>query len=165
MGTQDDQPVDSSPAALAGGDPALLLAIVRLISRWTSQEFQQQVIGACGIPLDSTASRAIYLLGIAGGSVTPSRIAADMHLSRPSTSKLLTRLSDARLLQRSPGPGDRRSVTIDLTELGQATFDQLFAAGLTMISGSTQSWSAAERRALAALLPRFVDGLLADDPL
>lgn len=96
--------------------------------------------------------------------MTPSQIAADMHLSRPSTSKLLTRLSDAGLLQRSPGAKDRRSVTIDLTALGAATFDQLFATGLAMISASTQSWSAAERRSLAALLPRFVDGLLADDP-
>jgi DNA-binding MarR family transcriptional regulator len=105
--------------------------------------------------------RALYGLGIVGGSARPSDIADELHLSRPSTSKLLVRLVAAGLVERTPDESDRRAARIALTAEGRRTYEQLFAAGVAMLGDATAGWDEAEVRTLAALLTRFTDGLLA----
>lgn len=139
---------------------ATLRALTRLMSQWSSLDFQRRITAECGVSLDPAAVRALYGLGIAGGSARPSDIADDLHLSRPSTSKLLARLAEAGLVERTPDPGDRRAARIALTDDGRRTYEQLFTAGVALLGGATAGWDEAEVRTLAALLTRFTDGLL-----
>lgn len=167
--TAEDSPISAPSGAHATEIPArdaaeLLGALTTLVSRWTSHEFQREVAVASTINLDPTAIRALHLLGRAGGTATPSQIATELHLSRPSTSKLLARLSAAELLDRAPQAGDRRSALITLTPRGRAAYQGLHDAGLAMIATATRGWAAADRAALVRLLPRFLTSLTTPPP-
>lgn len=160
-----DEPTASHSSTTAPAPPGsgvsgeILIALTRLVSHWTSQDFQRSVIASRHLDLDPTAVRALYTVGGQGGTATPSAVAEAVHLSRPSTSKLLARLTAAGLIERSASAQDRRSVSVSLTELGQTTFDDLFGAGITMIDRATHDWDPADREALQRLLPRFLSNL------
>lgn len=138
----------------------MLQALTGLMSQWSSLDFQRRITADCGVSLDPVGVRALYVLGIAGGSARPSDIADDLHLTRPSTSKLITRLTGAGLLERTPDSADGRAARIALTAEGRRTYEQLVAAGVALLAGATDGWEQADVRALATLLTRFTDGLL-----
>ena len=145
---------------VADGRTEMLLSLTRLTAHWTSLEYQRRVSQACGVALDAAAVRAVYVLGIRGGSARPSVLAEELNLSRPSTSKLLARLGDAGLVERTRDADDGRSSRIALGERGRTAFSLLFDAGVEMIAEATADWDPADARALSELLPRFVAGLL-----
>ncbi|WP_427870844.1 MarR family winged helix-turn-helix transcriptional regulator [Leucobacter luti] len=145
---------------VTAGHTEMLLSLTRLTAHWTSLDYQRRVSDACGVTLDTAAVRAVYVLGIRGGSARPSVLAEELNLSRPSTSKLLARLSDAGLVERTRDEDDGRSTRIALGERGRAAFERLFDAGVVMIAQATADWDPADARALSELLPRFVAGLL-----
>ncbi|WP_125099051.1 MarR family winged helix-turn-helix transcriptional regulator [Leucobacter chromiireducens] len=164
LGTASIPLEHATPIPSTGDTGAVLLALTRLISHWSSPEMQRGVTAAAGISLDPVAVRALYLLGIAAGDTTPSALASDLRLSRPSTSKLITRMEAQGLLARSATPRDRRSVRISLSAQGQEIFAELFRAGVAMITAATLEWDPRDRQALTALLPRFAAGLLTTPP-
>lgn len=141
---------------------AVLLALTRLMSRWSSLDLQRKITAESNVTLDPTAVQALYLLGIHGGAATPSVISDEMHLSRPSTSKMISRLTQADLVTRTPHPTDRRSAVISFTPSGQSTFDALFAAGISMLTSASRDWDDNELHELTRLLTRFVDDFVVD---
>ena len=141
---------------------SILLSLTRLTARWNSLEYQRRVTEESGVTLDPAAVRAVYLLGLNGGSARPSALATDLELSRPSTSKLLARLETAGLVERSPADGDGRATTVSLRAAGHEAFERLFAAGIGMVGEATADWEPTDSARLAELLPRFVEGLLAN---
>lgn len=143
---------------------ALLSELTRLMSRWSSLELQRRITAECGVSLDPGAVRAVYLLGIEGGGARPSVLADELHLTRPSTSKLIARLAEAGLAERRRDPADRRAATVELTETGRDVYRRLFSAGVDMLDSATADWDPADVRALGTLLHRFVGGLLRPDP-
>lgn len=120
---------------------------------------------ACGVSLDPAAMRAVYTLGLHGGSSRPSEMADSLQLTRPSTSKLIARLGDAGLVRSAPDPSDGRSSIVALTASGQEVFDRLSTAGEQMILHSLSAWPATDTAQLAALVGRFVDGLVSEQAL
>ncbi|WP_018332235.1 MarR family winged helix-turn-helix transcriptional regulator [Actinomycetospora chiangmaiensis] len=60
------------------------------------------------------------------GAQTPSLIAARVGLTAASTTALLDRLTGARLVLRLPNPTDRRSVLVELTDLGRAAIEEMY---------------------------------------
>jgi DNA-binding MarR family transcriptional regulator len=60
------------------------------------------------------------------GPQTPSLIAARVGLTAASTTALLDRLANAQLVRRTPNPHDRRSVLVQLTELGRAGIEEMY---------------------------------------
>lgn len=54
--------------------------------------------------------------GLLGEHATPGRLSAAMQLSAPATSAMLDRLERAGHVTRTPHPGDRRSVVVEVTE-------------------------------------------------
>lgn len=152
--------------AHAGSDPrtTMLLSLTRLTAHWNSLEYQRSVTRESGVELDSTAVRAVYLLGISGGSIRPSELASELNLSRPSTSKLLARLEAAGLVERVRDEGDGRATAVTLRPGGEEAFTHLFAAGIEKITAATSGWDARDTERLADLLPRFITGLIAGAP-
>ncbi|MBN9612443.1 MAG: winged helix-turn-helix transcriptional regulator [Actinobacteria bacterium] len=147
----------------------LLGALTSLMSRWSSLEFQRRITAECGVVLDPVAVRALYVLGVEGGSARPSTIADELHLSRPSTSKLLARMNDIGLIDRVRDAADGRSAVISLSATGRDTYQRLVAAGVDIVGSTTVDWDPADTRRLAELLTRFVgapgtSNAPADDP-
>lgn len=140
----------------------LLSSLTGLMSRWSSLELQRRITAECGITLDPVAVSALYTLGLIGGTSRPSSLADALHLSRPSTSKLIARMSEAGLLTRGANADDRRVVTVTLTPLGQQSFRVLFDAGVSMVTSATRTWSADEVSTLTRLMQRFLSDIDAD---
>ena len=166
MGDADGIPpgVESGTRDDGHDTAATLIALTRLVSLWSTIDYQQSIAAASHVRLDPSAVRALYVLGREGGTATPSQVAAELRLSRPSTSKILGRLSDAGLMQRAPSTRDRRSVSVSLTPLGESRFAELFGAGISMIDTATAAWDPADRRALNQLLPRLITSLISTPP-
>lgn len=59
--------------------------------------------------------------------MTPGRLATALNLSSPATSALLERLESAGHVVRQPTPGDRRSVTLEVTPSARSVGRGLFA--------------------------------------
>ena len=53
------------------------------------------------------------------GPLTPSELAAQERVQRPTATRLLARLEDAGLVERAPDPGDRRSSLISVSAAGR----------------------------------------------
>lgn len=140
----------------------LLSSMTGLISRWSSLELQRRITAECGITLDPVAVAALYTLGLSGGTSRPSVLADTLHLSRPSTSKLIARMHDADLLTRTADPGDRRAISVTLTPLGQQIFRLLIDAGVSMVADATRAWHPDEVGTLSRLMQRFLADIDAD---
>jgi DNA-binding MarR family transcriptional regulator len=67
---------------------------------------------------------------------TPTSIAARIGLTAASTTALLDRLAGARLLRRAPHPSDRRSVLVELTDLGRAAVEEMYTLFAVAIHGA-----------------------------
>ncbi len=134
---------------------AALADLVRLMSVWTSAGFQASMAGSTTLPDDSNAISAIYLLA-AGGPIRPSTLAALHHVSAPTASRLIEKLSAAGLVLRTPDPQDSRATLVALTPEGATVARELFDAGDTMMASLQADWSDAERETFAGLLSRLV---------
>src|SRR5215211_3335195 len=59
------------------------------------------------------------------GPLTPSELAARERIQRPTATRVLARLEEMGLIERTPDPHDRRSSLVAATEDGQALLDEL----------------------------------------
>lgn len=143
-------------------ETALLGALTTLMSRWSSSELLGQIAREIGVSLDATQVRAIYMLGLQGGAARPSALATELHLTRPTTSKLLSRLSADGLVAKTDDPSDGRASRIELTARGEAVFGRLLEAGHAMVLHAMTGWPTDDADALTRLLTRFVDGLIVE---
>lgn len=112
--------------------------------------------------LDDAMVRAIYVLGLRGGAARPSTLAAELRMTRPTTSKLLARLRADGLLDRRDDPTDGRATQVELTPLGTGVFTRLVDAGHDMVLRALGGWSERDVEQLTGLLSRFVDGLMVE---
>lgn len=88
-----------------------------------SDHYRQAMAAGLRIGLSESA-----VLGhlLHNGAQTPSLIAARIGLTAASTTALIDRLTGNRLVSRRPNPRDRRSVLIELTELGRAAVEEMY---------------------------------------
>lgn len=135
----------------------ILAALVRLVAQWSSSDVQLELARGVGVRLDPTAIRAVYALGLAGGSVRPGSLADHLHLSRPTTSKLIARLMNEGLVDRLPDVGDRRSAEVRLTDTGLSAFDRLVTAGDRLVTAALSGWAPADVAAFRDRLLAFVE--------
>ncbi|GAA5202344.1 MarR family winged helix-turn-helix transcriptional regulator [Microbacterium jejuense] len=142
----------------------LLASLTRLMSRWSSSTVQARIASGVGVALDPTEIRAIYTLGLHGGAARPSALADELNVTRPTMSKLITRLLADDLVTRAAHPDDGRATTVAFTARGEDAYRRLVTAGHVMVDHVLDDWTPAEVDAFGALLRRFVDGLLTESP-
>lgn len=94
------------------------------------------------------------------GPLTPSELAARERVQRPTVTRIVARLEEARLIARAGDPGDRRSSLITITPAGR----KLLAAARTrkdaFLSERLDALSAEDRATLeraAALLEGMLE--------
>lgn len=134
-----------------------IASLVRIAAVLGSPAFQRG-FGADGIPDDANAIPALYALATRGPR-RPSTLAADLHVSAATVSRLLDKLAAAGLAERLPDPDDARAAQAHLTSSGREVAGALFRAGDQLIDELLAEWSSRDRDALGALLHRFADAL------
>jgi DNA-binding MarR family transcriptional regulator len=138
----------------------VLSALTRLIAYWSSADVQDRISAPVGLGLTTSETSVLYLLGVHGGSCRPSELAAEARLSRPTASKVTTRLENAGLIVRGTDPVDGRAQQLSLSPAGRTAVDGLVGVGVDIVSAAMADWSGAEQAALAELVPRLVAELV-----
>jgi len=93
----------------------LRLAIAR-----TARRLRQQ----SGTELTATLTAALATVE-QHGPLTPSELATIEHVKRPTATRLVGRLEEQRLVQRTADPADRRSFLVGITAEGRALLRRL----------------------------------------
>ena len=91
--------------------------------------------------------------------VMAAHLAKRLNYDPGSMPRLLDRLQDKGLIQRTRLDDDRRCIRIELTESGRTLAPQLPTAAINAINKSLTGFSAEEHRTLNALLGRMIDNL------
>ena len=111
-----------------------------------------------------TAPQLLVLKVIeAEGSVIPSNVAREVHLSQATVTSILDRLEKAGLILRTRSETDRRVIHLELTSEGHAkaqSAPDLLQAGFIEKFDSLESW---ERHQLVASIQRIASMMDAED--
>lgn len=91
--------------------------------------------------------------------VTAATLAKRLSYDPGSMTRLLDRLQDKGLIQRTRLDDDRRCIRIELTEAGRTLAPQLPTAAINAINKSLTGFSAEEHQLLNSLLQRMIDNL------
>jgi MarR family transcriptional regulator, multiple antibiotic resistance protein MarR len=91
--------------------------------------------------------------------VTAANLAKRLNYDPGSMTRLLDRLQDKGLIQRTRLDDDRRCIRIELTEAGRTLAPQLPTAAINAINKSLAGFSAEEHQLLNTLLGRMIDNL------
>ena len=129
------------------------VALVRVVSEWTESDLQEQVAESVGVPLDPTGIRALYLIGLYGGALGFGALSERASMSRPTTSKVVTRLFTQGIVERFRSG---RTVEVRLTDAGEQAYARLVTAGHRMVDGALDGWAPDEIQQFQSQLTRFV---------
>jgi DNA-binding MarR family transcriptional regulator len=141
----------------------LLANLSALILLWESPALQGQILAKTGESLDQPSHQTLRHL-LAWGSMRPTHLAEALNTGASHVSKIVRRLEDDGLVQRTADPTDRRATLVSLTPSGETAALSVYALGDRMISEVLEGWSAADVRKYTALTQRFVaDALTAAD--
>ncbi len=163
----DTKRVDGAPRARRPSDfpyrSELLANLSALILLWDSPALQGQILAKTGESLDQPSHQTLRHL-LAWGSMRPTSLAEVLNTGASHVSKIVRRLEDDGLVQRTVDPTDRRATLVSLTTSGEAAALSVYALGDRMISEVLEGWSARDVRTYTALTQRFVaDALAAAD--
>jgi DNA-binding MarR family transcriptional regulator len=141
----------------------LLANLSALILLWDSPALQGEILAKTGETLDQPSHQTLRHL-LAWGSMRPTALAEALNTGASHVSKILRRLEDDGLVQRTVDPTDRRATLVSLTPTGEAAALSVYALGDRMIAEVLEGWSVADVRRYTALTQRFVaDALAAAD--
>ena len=138
----------------------LLANLSALILLWESPALQGQILAKTGESLDQPSHQTLRHL-LASGSMRPTALAEVLNTGASYVSKIVRRLEDDGLVQRTTDPVDRRATLVSLTSAGETAALSVYALGDRMISEVLQGWSASDVRKYTALTQRFVTDALA----
>ncbi|MGO1543855.1 MAG: MarR family winged helix-turn-helix transcriptional regulator [Gulosibacter sp.] len=94
-------------------------AVMQALGRLREAEQRLSDASLKYMKLNATDMRALHFLIVCGNTrtvATPGAIAAHLHISSASTTKLLDRLERGGHITRAPHPTDRRALAISVTE-------------------------------------------------
>ena len=154
----DEAQAADAPALDLPYRSAALAAIIRLMSTFSSARFQRQVVDTRALPDDPNALPALFASST-GQARAPTALAAALHCSPATASRVIESLAAYGIVVRAPHPHDRRSTVLALTPAGRAQASALFAAGDQLMERLLDDWSADDRADLQRLLLRFAAAL------
>ena len=139
-------------------------SLVRISTQLGSAEFQRSMVGSTTIPDDPHAIPAIYALA-ARGSLRPGALAALLHVSAPTASRLVEKLSCAGYVRREADPQDSRASRVALTPEGARASASIFHQGDVLMDTLLEGWSAEDRTTLNVLLERLATAMTSPAPV
>jgi DNA-binding MarR family transcriptional regulator len=87
------------------------------------------------------------------GTMSPGSLASDEGVTSAAIAACLKSLEELRLVRREPDATDGRRVLVSLTPAGKQTLRRRDEASVARLETVLRSFSASERRALAAAVP------------
>jgi len=136
--------------------PSLDLAVrLRLAITRTSRRLRQEA----GPGLSPTLTAALATVD-RHGPLTPSELAARERVQRPTATRLVARLEELGVLQRTADPADRRSSLLSVTPEGHALMEELRGRKTAYLAQRLEGLDPEERDTLdraAALLERLLE--------
>jgi DNA-binding MarR family transcriptional regulator len=93
------------------------------------------------------------------GPMTPSELAARERIQRPTATRVLARLADEGLVERTPDPQDRRSALVSATPAARALLAELRTRKTAFLAERLERLDAEDRAALeraAGILERML---------
>lgn len=123
--------------------------------------------------LSATLDRYLAHLGISEGrfvilmllnrdsqtGISPSAIAEKAGVSRATVTGLIDGLERDGMVERAQDPGDRRSITVKLTDKGMNFLNAMLPGHFKRIAKLMSLFSKSDRKELIGLLNRLIEGL------
>ena len=134
----------------------LLASLSALILLWDSPSMQSEILAKSGETLDQPSHQTLRHL-LAWGPMRPTAVSEVLGTGASHVSKIVRRLEQDGLVQRSADPSDGRATLISLTPAGEVAARGVYELGDRMIAEVLDGWSAADVRRFTALTERFVD--------
>jgi DNA-binding MarR family transcriptional regulator len=134
----------------------LLASLSALILLWDSPSVQSEILAKSGETLDQPSHQTLRHL-LAWGPMRPSAVSEVLGTGASHVSKIVRRLEQDGLVQRSTDPSDGRATLISLTPAGEVAARGVYELGDRMIAEVLDGWSAADVRRFTDLTERFVD--------
>jgi len=113
---------------------------------------------------DLTFSQYVTLKKLALGTAGVTDLARAAELNPGAMTRLLDRLETRGLVARSADPADRRALNIQLTDAGQAIWQDINKCGERVRELAMAGMSDEERAVLTGLLERARDNLISTEP-
>jgi DNA-binding MarR family transcriptional regulator len=129
---------------------------LRLVIARTARRLRQQA----GEELSPSQATALATID-RHGPLTPSELAVRERIQRPTATRLIARLEEARLVDRTPDPLDRRSCVVSLTPAGGELLGRVRTRKDAYLARRLRDLDADERATLdraAAILERVLEG-------
>ena len=129
---------------------------LRLVIARTARRLRQQA----GEELSPSQAAALATID-RHGPLTPSELAARERIQRPTATRVIARLEEAGLVDRTADPEDRRSCVVGLTPAGRALLVRVRMRKDAYLSRRLRDLDADERATLdraAAILERVLEG-------
>ena len=129
---------------------------LRLVIARTARRLRQQA----GEELSPSQATALATID-RNGPLTPSELAVRERIQRPTATRLIARLEEAGLVDRTPDPLDRRSCVVSLTPAGGELLGRVRTRKDAYLARRLRDLDADERATLdraAAILERVLEG-------
>ncbi|MFK0240129.1 MarR family winged helix-turn-helix transcriptional regulator [Microbacterium sp. NPDC090281] len=134
---------------MTGLDAARLAAVISPLRRALLAATRAEA----GLPELSEAQIDVLRTLPAGASRGPAEIAAQLRLSRPTVSNLLSSMEADGLVERGPDPSDGRRVVVRASDRALDLFDRFDAVNSALVERVSRELDDADRAALDAALP------------
>jgi DNA-binding MarR family transcriptional regulator len=134
----------------------LLASLSALILLWESPTVQSEILAKSGETLDQPSHQSLRHL-LAWGRMRPTALSEVLGTGASHVSKIVRRLEQDGLVQRSSDPSDGRATLISLTPAGEVAARGVYELGDRMIAEVLDGWSAADVRRFTDLTERFVN--------
>jgi DNA-binding MarR family transcriptional regulator len=112
------------------------------------------MVGLGRYGLDDSATMALIAVHI-NGPLTPSEVAAAVHLTPPATTELLDRLDRAGYITRGPHPSDRRKVLVSATLAGAHLINNEWAAFARLATPVLSTFDTETRQRVVAAIAQL----------
>ena len=113
----------------------------------------RRVVGAEGLPVEFW--RVLEVLADERGR-SMSELAGQTGMQMPATSKVVDRMTEAALIQRSADPADQRRVILHISDFGIQKFNSLGAEMREHRNRLESAFSASQEERLRLLLSEFI---------
>ena len=131
--------------------PSLHSLLNQASRRMTSE--LRRVVGAEGLPVEFW--RVLEVLADERGR-SMSELAGQTGMQMPATSKVVDRMTEAALIQRSADPADQRRVILHISDFGIQKFNSLGAEMREHRNRLESAFSASQEERLRLLLSEFI---------
>lgn len=148
---------------MGGGDPLdeLMASLQRLGRLFASRQVTARITTAAGAEVTQQGATLLRALLRGGEQQSVAELAQSAAMDLGAVSRQVRLLEAAEAVRRLRSPDDGRVALLELTVEGRNTAERIKEAGARHLEGALRDWSDADRRALADLMGRLVDDMVA----